>query len=259
MVRVLIREQGSILCTSGSAPAGFSTLDRTIAVEICAWLYVACDLIGETEGPTQSSLSSSTSVFERVVTLPTECFLPPVETDDAHPTTAPCTSDIWKLFWLWVASCLFASLSPSVDTARRGLPTVYPSFSPQLLPSLHYSPSSVSSRFFYSLLCLSALLRSLILEILFSAFLISSHWNVWPIPLCVLADASLPFPPRPYSADSFRFNLSHPNSQLEVWDLLDKSWSMITGLERKGEGCAKSGSVRGGASWRGLGPELDRQ
>lgn len=51
MVRVQIREQGSILCTSGSAPAGFSTLDRTIAVEICAWLYVACDLIGETENP----------------------------------------------------------------------------------------------------------------------------------------------------------------------------------------------------------------
>lgn len=119
----------------------------------------------------------------------------------------------------------------------------------QLLPSLHYSPSSVSSRFFYSRL--SALLRSLILEILFSAFLLTETSDRF-LPASSLTPACL-------SRSSlfrrlFPFSPLAPKQSVGGLGLVGQEWKDDCRVREE-----RRGSVRGGASWRGPGPELDRQ
>ena len=60
---------------------------------------------------------------------------------DRHclPSHSLCASHVWKHLWLWVASCLFTSLSPSVCFWEK-LPSVPPSFSSLLLPFLFSLP-----------------------------------------------------------------------------------------------------------------------
>ncbi len=216
------------------------------------------------------------------MTLPTECFLCPVGTDNAYPTMAPVcvwymevfvtlggilsvclTVTLCKCCWERVA--IGASLLPSCASPLPRYSTVsLPSCVSSLRPFLHAS-----------LCCFLCFLHSVIPLPCFSylPWLAISHESVTPFNASSSSPTlQLPFLDRYFSSSSpfiFTFHTRTDTLKLSVgFELLRSSrdlW-LQTGTwvegwlkERRGRQWAVESWARGGASWRGLGPEPDRQ
>lgn len=194
----------------------------------------------------------STSVLNQSVTLPTECFLHPVETDNTHPAMAPVCVWYMKAFVtlggvlsvcftvtlhercserVAIGASLLLSSAPPLHLLRlcRISLLFFPFFS---LPYIHHSsvfPSFYESPFLF-------LSPSL-------AFLHSTlHLSLWP---SVCLSLAIFFPPLPLSI----FFTSHTQtatlnlpvgvlaSAVQSGSLVgdwDKSWRVTTGVEREG-------------------------